>query len=293
MKPFVKWAGGKRRLLHILEAHLPPNIRDISNLTYIEPFVGGGAMLFHMLRHYPNISRVIINDKNENLIQAYVSLRDFPEKIADCVEDLFSKYLLYDSVDLREKVYYTLRDRFNNKEISKLERTALFIFLNRTCFNGLYRENNLGKFNVPHGKYKFPSFLDRHTVRQISQSLQHTDILCGDFENVIDKIDDDNAIFAYIDPPYRPENRERNIFTGYNSGGFSDADQERVKLFCDRIHALGGYFMVSNSDSQTEEGPYFDNLYHGYSIEKFKVKRTINPYNSKDLTFGEIIIKNY
>lgn len=293
MKPFVKWAGGKARILFQLEANLPANFNELNDITYVEPFVGGGAMLFHMLNRYHNITSAYINDINSELINSYKAIKDSPQDLFCHIKAFVNEYLKFEDQSWREKQYYAFRSLFNSKEIDGLERTALFLFLNRTCFNGLYRVNKKGEFNVPHGRYKTPSFFSLETLLGVSEILQKVNIFSMDFQTIINQIPNYENLFVYIDPPYRPVSKEKNIFTQYDSSGFGDIDQERVKVLCDEIHGHNGHFMVSNSDSDTETGSYFEQLFNGYQLKRIEVTRLINTYNAKDLKATEIIITNY
>ena len=292
MKPFVKWAGGKTRLISRLESNLPLGFNRFRNITYVEPFVGGGAMLFHMLEKYPNIARVIINDINPDLISAYNAVKHSPEALIKSIAKFQRQYLKRESSIWREKQYYVLRDIFNSN-IDGLDRAALFLFLNRTCYNGLYRVNGNGKFNVPHGKYPSPAFCSEEVIYEASKALQRVEIMTGDFEKVIDIIGNFRHLFFYLDPPYRPISKEVGIFTQYDSSGFGDEEQERLKEMCDEVNRRGGYFMVSNSDSQTENGAYFDQLYEDYNVKRFGVTRLINTYNARNMNPTEVLITNY
>lgn len=293
MKPFVKWAGGKARILSQLEANLPANFNELNDVTYVEPFVGGGAMLFHLLNRYPNITSAFINDINSELVNSYKATKENPQELFFYIKAFVNEYLKFDTQVWRETQYYAFRSLFNSREIDGLERTALFLFLNRTCFNGLYRVNKKGEFNVPHGRYKRPLFLSLDAILRVSETLQKVNIFSMDFQGILNQIHNYRNLFVYIDPPYRPISKEKNIFTQYDSSGFGDLDQERVKALCDEIHGHNGHFMVSNSDSYTESGSYFEQLFNEYQLKRIDVTRLINTYNAKDLKATEIIITNY
>lgn len=230
-KPFVKWAGGKTRLLDEIKKTLPRDLLQRNGVTYVEPFVGGGAVLFWILQEYPNITRAIINDINAELICTYRAIKSDVEKLIVELTRIQSEYLALDDV-VRKKYFLFQRERFNEKKNSNVETAALFIFLNRTCYNGLYRVNSKGKFNVPHGKYTNPKICDEETLRADSAILQRVEILCGDFAQT-GKYADDNVLY-YIDPPYRPLT-ETSAFTSYAKGGFDDAEQIRLRDFCEQI----------------------------------------------------------
>ena len=200
-KPFIKWVGGKGQLLEQLDEQLPADFENWNDVTYIEPFVGGGAMLFYMLQQYPNIHRAVINDVNPDLTTCYRTVRDFPEDLIDSLRDIQNAYNALDTEEGRKDFFLAVRNRYNEKNLDPLENTVNF-FLNRTCFNGLYRVNKKGVFNVPFGKYTNPQIYDPATIRKDSVLLQRVEILTGDFEATFDYAQD-NTLF-YFDPPYRP-----------------------------------------------------------------------------------------
>ncbi len=179
-KPFIKWVGGKTQLIEQLDAQLPADFDKWENVTYIEPFVGGGAMLFYMLQKYPNIHRVVINDINRDLTTCYETVRDQPDELIASLKKLEGSYLAL-NMDEREKFFLSSRARYNEKNLDAVSNTALFFFLNRTCFNGLYRVNKSGMFNVPFGKYVNPTICDPATIRKDSAILKRVEILTGDF----------------------------------------------------------------------------------------------------------------
>jgi DNA adenine methylase len=294
IKPFVKWAGGKTRILNILEQKLPNIFEQTNGITYVEPFVGGGAMLFHMLQYHKRaIKRVIINDINEDLIGSYKAVQSNPRQLITSLQQLQIKYLNETDMKQRELYYYKIRELFNNTELCDPNRIPLFLFLNRTCFNGLYRVNDKGKFNVPHGRYKTPSFCTEKMIMNASSLLQNVEILSGNFQDTFKALSPNENVFFYFDPPYRPISKEVSNFTKYDRTGFGDKDQESLKRLCDKIDKNGWKFMVSNSDSKTDNGSYFDTLYDKYTIHRFEVVRLINMYNSKNSRPTEILITNY
>ena len=179
-KPFIKWVGGKTQLIEQLDAQLPADYDTWDDVTYIEPFVGGGAMLFYMLQRYPNIRRAVINDVNPDLTTCYHTVRDMPEELIASLTDMQNAYNALSSEEARRDFFLAVRDRYNEKSLNPLENTTKFFFLNRTCFNGLYRVNKKGLFNVPFGKYTNPQICDPLTIRRDSELLQHVKILTGD-----------------------------------------------------------------------------------------------------------------
>ena len=278
VKPFIKWAGGKGNLLQEMEKLLPANFDELENVTYIEPFVGGGAMLFHMLNHHKCIKRAVINDINPDLIQCYKLITKTPKVLIDKLSIIEKNYYSVE-FSARKDLYYGYRDQYNREGIHPDERAALFIFLNRTCFNGLYRVNATGKFNVPYGQYKKP-------VELIIQQP-------GDYKFIRQNLSRDNVNFVYIDPPYRPLGNTSS-FKGYSNSPFGDKQQEELKIFCDRLLNQNCLIMQSNSDSKTENGEsYFDALYEGYDIQRISATRFINAYPEKRMKLKEVIIRNY
>lgn len=293
MKAFVKWAGGKTRLLKQIEQRLPADFAEWENATYVEPFVGGGSVLFHMLKNHRNISRAIINDINPVLIRSYQRIKEDPTPIIQTLDKLRQDYNKILNEEIREKFYYRIRETFNSMIFEDDQKVAFFIFLNHTCFNGLYRENRKGEFNVPHGKYKNPIIFNEKNIMELHHALQKVEIFCGDFSEIFTILETEPT-FVYLDPPYRPISKEITMFTQYDKSGFNDFDQKRLKEICDIFSNKGCRIMLSNSDSYDEEGSFFENLYNnGYHIDRIKVTRMINPYNSSNRKPSEIIITNY
>ncbi len=201
-KPFLKWAGGKTQLLSTIESFLPESFRRENDVTYIEPFVGGGAVLFYMLQKYPNIKRAIINDINPHLIKTYSVLRDEPFSLINVLNDLQNTFKALGEYDKQKDFFLDIRSRFNQSPLTDVEEAAYMIFLNRTCFNGLYRENSKGAFNVPFGRYSNPTICDEELILADSELLQKVELLNGDFSNTSEHVQ--GYTFFYFDPPYRP-----------------------------------------------------------------------------------------
>ena len=291
-KPFIKWVGGKSQLIEQLDEQLPADFGNWKNITYIEPFVGGGAMLFYMLQHYPNIKHAIINDINSDLTTCYRTVRDTPEQLINSLKDIEKAYLALESEDARREFFMAVRDRYNEKNLEPIENTTKFIFLNRTCFNGLYRVNKKGLFNVPFGKYTNPTICDAETIRKDSELLQRVVILNGDFEETIEHAQGNTSF--YFDPPYRPLS-DTSSFNDYTKESFNDDAQIRLKEFCDRINSSGYKFMLSNSDckGKNEEDNFFDVLYQAYQIERVWASRSINSNPNKRGKLTEILVHNY
>ena len=215
-KPFVKWVGGKTQLLGEVERSLPGNFASIKDAVYVEPFVGGGAVLFWILQKYSNISQAVINDINPDLINVYRIIKDAPQDLISVLRQYQDSYICLNDEE-RKAFYLTKRKIFNQKAVSKEEMAALFIFLNRTCFNGLYRVNAKGEFNVPHGKYANPKICDEANILAVSRLLQKVTILCGDFSETLQYAS--NKSLFYFDPPYKPLT-ETSSFTSYAKEGF-------------------------------------------------------------------------
>lgn len=291
-KPFIKWVGGKSQLIEQLDAHLPADFDNWENVTYIEPFVGGGAMLFYMLQRYPNIQHAVINDINPDLATCYRTVRDNPEQLIDSLRDIEKAFLTVQTEEGRKDFFMAVRDRYNEKDLDAIENTTKFFFLNRTCFNGLYRVNKKGLFNVPFGRYSNPTICDPETIRKDSELLKRVEILNGDFEAAFEYAQGNT--FFYFDPPYRPLSDTSN-FNDYSKEAFNDDAQIRLKKFCDRINKAGFHFMLSNSDGKgkNEDDNFFDILYQAYQIERVWALRSINSNPNKRGKLTEILVRNY
>ena len=291
-KPFVKWAGGKKQLLSSIERVLPQDFSKLKNITYIEPFVGGGAVLFWILQNYPNnITRAVINDINPNLTNVYKTIRDNRYELLEILSYFERSYISLSDLDLKKELFTSIRTRYNLETVSSIERAAMFIFLNKTCFNGLYRVNKKGLFNVPYGKYANPKICDVETIESDSELLQRVEILTGDFSQTIDYIGDQTLF--YFDPPYRPISSSSS-FTAYSKENFKDVDQLRLAEFSKQINALGCYFILSNSDSKSSENEvsFFDEIYDNFSIERVAATRAINSIGKKRGKVSEILVTN-
>lgn len=291
-KPFIKWVGGKTQLIEQLDAQLPADFDKWEDATYIEPFVGGGAMLFYMLQRYPNIKRAIINDINTDLTICYQTVKDNPRELIKSLQDIENNYLSLQTEEARKEFFLKVRARYNEKNLDPIENTTKFFFLNRTCFNGLYRVNKKGQFNVPFGKYTNPKISDPDTIIKDSELLQRVEILNGDFECTFD-FAFDNTLF-YFDPPYRPLS-DTSSFNDYTKDSFNDDAQIRLKEFCDKVNDAGYCFMLSNSDckGKNEEDNFFDILYNEYQIERVWASRNINANPNKRGKLTEILVHNY
>lgn len=290
-KPFLKWAGGKGQLLAQLRPLLPKGLVEGQDYCYVEPFIGGGAMLFFVLELFPNISKVIINDLNPNLSITYRVLRDNVDGLIGYLSEIEKTYRSL-SDEERKAYYLKKRDEYNSFTLGEVEQTARLIFLNRTCFNGLYRVNKSGLFNVPFGRYLNPKICDTATLLANNQLLQGVEIMQGDFADTLCDIKHQN-VFVYLDPPYRPISSSSS-FTSYSQEGFSDDEQVRLRVFCDMIDSRGYQFMLSNSDSLKSNGvSYFDEFYQGYQIDRISASRNINSKGTARGKVTEVLIRNY
>ena len=290
-RPFLKWAGRKGQLINTFDGMFPKELINGEIETYIEPFVGGGAVLFHILQNY-NIKKAYINDINKELINCYRCIKVNVENVIKQLEILEQEY--FDS-DNRTEYYYQVRNRYNEIKLNgheDYEKCADFIFLNRTCFNGLYRVNKEGKFNVPHGKYKNPLICDKENLKLCSNLLQTVEISFGSYEKVLDKAD--NKTFVYFDPPYRPL-LEKNSFVSYDKNGFDDNDQKLLAKRYAELNDKNCLLMLSNSDPKNtnENDNFFDDLYKGFQIERVYAKRMINCQANKRGDITEIVVMNY
>lgn len=274
-KPFVKWAGGKRQLIPILNQNLPENFGK-----YFEPFLGGGALLFRMLTER-NDQKCNISDLNSDLILAYTTIRD---KIDDLISSLKNHEKNYQK-DSRS-YYYSVRD---SNPRSDIEKTSRLIFLNRTCFNGLYRVNSKGKFNVPLGKYTNPNIVNEGNIRSVNQILNtnKVSIKCRDFEAVLGDVKEGDLV--YFDPPYQPVSNTAN-FTNYTNNNFTFDDLSRLAKLCRNLDSKGCKVLLSNSDSKEVVKTFSSNT---WKIIKVQANRAINSNSKKRTGHFELLIKNY
>ncbi|MBR1543679.1 MAG: DNA adenine methylase [Muribaculaceae bacterium] len=295
-KPFVKWVGGKGQLLSQLETLLPLDIYE-DEFSYIEPFVGGGAMLFFMLQKFPNIRRVVINDINSNLTTAYSIIKDRPDELVYQLKHIEQKYLSISSEDRRKEFYLEMRRQFNDEQLTCIDKTALLIFLNRTCFNGLYRENAKGKFNVPFGRYANPTICNESVIYADSELLNrfNVQILNGDFKETYKQIDAFGLSFFYFDPPYRPLTATSS-FNSYVKEEFNDNSQIELANFCKHLSARDNVlWMLSNSDcsSKNPSDTFFEEIYSDFDIQRVYASRMVNAQASKRGKLTELLIRNY
>lgn len=291
-RPFIKWAGGKGQLLEVLKANLP-NGMGTTITKYAEPFVGGGALLFSLLNEY-SFEEVYINDNNKELINAFNVIKNNHKALIDILQVMQEEYTKCD-VAPQQEYYYQQRDKFNSLvlcEDTEIIKAALFIFLNKTCFNGLYRVNKAGKFNVPAGKYKNPLICDKENIINISQKLENVIIRSCDYHDV-ENFADTNT-FIYFDPPYRPLNIT-SAFTSYTETEFNDDDQIRLAQLYKKLSMRGVKVLLSNSDPHNVnyEDNFFDELYAPFDIQRITAVRMINSKAEKRGNVTELLIKNY
>jgi len=290
-KPFVKWAGGKGQLLTAIRKKYPFGLEGRIS-KYAEPFVGGGAVLFDVVNHHA-IDEVYISDINQELVHAYLTIRDCAGILIKLLSEYEREYLSAGAEE-RKKIYYNNRNKFNllKKSGDKTpELAALFIFLNRTCFNGLYRVNAKGEFNVPQGSYKIPCICDKGNLLAVSEKLRNVEIICGDY--TLSSAFIDSSTFAYFDPPYRPLSATAN-FTAYAQDGFDDFAQSELAVFIDRMSERGAYVVASNSDPKNteEHDDFFDKLYARHEIIRIEATRAINSNGAKRGKVKELLIAN-
>lgn len=271
--PVLKWVGGKRQLMDEIKRYLP---EDINKRTYYEPFMGGAAVLFEL-----QPKKAVVNDVNQELINVYKTIRDsVDELILDLKKHENTSEYFYEVRDLD-------RDKIKYQTLSDLERASRILYLNKTCFNGLFRVNSSGEFNVPYGKYKNPNIVNEITLRAVSNYFNSSKIefRCGDFEDAIKGIRKNS--FVYLDPPYDPVS-DSSSFTGYAKGGFGREEQIRLKEMVDRLTEKGVKVMLSNSYTE-----FILDLYSEYRVEIVYAKRNVNAVANKRGEIKEVLVMNY
>ena len=270
--PFLKWVGGKRQLVQAIKKLLP---KGMSQYTYYEPFIGGGALLFAL-----QPKKALINDFNEELINVYRVIKDSPSEL---IEDL-SKHIN------TAEYFYNLRSVDRNplfNDLTDIERASRIIYLNKTCYNGLYRVNSSGEFNSPFGKYKNPNIINKPVIMAVSDYLNKSNIQIynGDYERVLQNVN--SKSFVYLDPPYHPLS-DSSSFTGYTQGGWNEKDQLRLRDVCCRLNEQGAKFLLSNSSAD-----FIKEIYSDFDIHVVKATRSINSDSSKRGHVNEFLIRNY
>ena len=293
VKPFLKWAGGKGQLIKEIEQYYPFENGKITK--YAEPFVGGGAVLFDILNKY-NLEEIYISDINAELINTYRGIRDnidiLIKKLSVMQNDFIPLY-----TEHRKEYYLDKRSRFNELKVNgdekiNIEKAALMIFLNKTCFNGLYRVNKKGLFNVPMGSYKNPLICDENNLRAVSEKLQKVKIVCGDYKKSADFIDENT--FVYFDPPYRPIT-DTASFTAYTENLFNDDAQIELAQFVNDMDKKGAKIVISNSDPKNSNtnDDFFDNIYSAHRIKRVEATRMINCNSEARGKIKELLISNF
>ena len=288
-KPFLKWVGGKTQLLPELEAHLPVDFAQTVRV-YAETFVGGGALLFRLLSKGLRPERVVVNDSNPDLANAWRVVQSRADDVLGELAKLAKAYQKLTGEPEKQAFYLGVRSCYNMQRPAgsglDVGRAAQLIFLNRTCYNGLYRVNSRGEFNVPFGRYENPGICDEGTIWAASQALSGIEILSGDFASAVESAD--SGWFVYFDPPYRPISAT-SAFCDYTQGGFGDAEQRRLAAVCRRLDEAGARWMLSNSDSP--DG-FFDELYRGFRIDRVQAGRAINSKGTGRGKISELIVTN-
>ena len=301
-KPFLKWAGGKKQVVNFIDNHLPQKIKEKKVIDkYFEPFVGGGAVFFHLINNY-EIKCVYLGDVNKELMLTYNVVKKDPESLISHLKSFSDDFLPLDT-DERKEYYYNIRDEYN-QDIEDFDynsisdehilRASQMIFLNKTCFNGLYRVNKDGKFNVPIGRYKKPLICDEINIMNVSKALKGVKLRCYDYNHSEKYIDDKS--FVYLDPPYLPV--KKDSFTSYDSTGFGVAEQIGLSEYCKSIDRKNAKFILSNSHSE-DNIEFFDEHYGLkldpplFNFDTIEVKRFINSDGSNRSSVKELLIYNY
>ncbi len=293
VKPFLKWAGGKGQLIQEIESYYP---FENSNFTkYAEPFVGGGAVLFDVLNKY-NLKEIYISDTNAELINTYNVVKNDVNSLISLLQIMQKEFLMLNT-DERKSYYAIKRMRFNNlksnpEENSSTEKAALMIFLNKTCFNGLFRVNKKGFFNVPMGTYKNPLICDKENLIAVSDKLSHVKIICADYKQSAEFIDSNT--FVYFDPPYRPLTNTAS-FTAYTENIFSDDEQIELAKFAEHVRKKGAKIVISNSDPKNynNEDDFFDAIYSSFKIKRVDASRMINCNSKSRGKIKELLISSF
>ncbi|QYR66472.1 DNA adenine methylase [Fusobacterium animalis] len=292
-KPFIKWVGGKGQLLPEINKLYPVELGKNIN-KYAEIFIGGGAVLFDILSKY-KLDEVYISDKNLELINTYKSIRDNVDILIKSLKGMEEQYIPLDNEN-RKDYYYKKREEYNslkiNSEVNNIEKAVLFIFLNKTCFNGLYRVNKKGEFNVPMGAYKKPKICDEENLKNVSLTLRNVKIVYADYRKSEKFID--GKTFVYIDPPYRPLNITSS-FTSYTENDFNDKEQIELAEYINVLNKKGAKIVISNSDPKNNDidDNFFDKLYKNYNINRVKATRMLNSNASLRGAINELLITNY
>ncbi len=300
VKPFLKWAGGKSQLLSQLQTYYPVSYFQKQEITkYVEPFVGGGAVFFDLIQKYPTLT-AYLSDINQDLGIAYRVIKQYPNELIEQLYNIEKHYKQLPSTKQKD-YFYQIRHQFNiqKQEIDSdlytdlwISNTAMLIFLNRTCFNGLFRLNQKGEFNVPFGSYKNPTILNEKNILAVSHYLENVEIYIGDFQKCEVVIDENT--FVYFDPPYRPISQTAS-FTTYSKQPFNDKSQIRLARFFVELDRKGAKLMLSNSDptNLSPTDTFFQKLYHSFHFYTVLANRMINRDGRKRGKIRELLITNY
>jgi DNA adenine methylase len=288
-KPFLKWAGGKGKMISDISQRLP----SLEEYVYVEPFIGGGALLFWILQN-SKVKRAIINDINLDVISCYKMIKNNHLELIKKLSIIEEEFHKIDNIVDKTSFFNDKRITFNNKvNMSEIDNATLMIFLNKTCFNGLYRVNKKNEFNVPFNKGMKPTICDAENINNCNKILQNVTILNGDYSETIKYIEDDKFFF-YFDPPYKPIS-ETSSFNSYNKESFEDNEQVKLRDYCSLLDKMSCKWLLSNSDLKNYDidNDYFDDLYKNYNIQRIKSKRMINSKGSGRGEINEILVSNY
>lgn len=294
IRPFVKWAGGKGSLIPQLNNFYPYELKNGIIERYIEPFVGGGAVLIDILQKY-DVQEAYAFDINIDLINSYNVIKNNVEDLITNLKQMETEYLQLEQEE-RKNYFYNKRDEYNNYTLKEneqnIQRAAQFIYLNRTCFNGLYRVNKAGKFNVPMGSHKNPTICDEENLRNLSKLIQNVQFQYGDYKRSMEYVTENT--FMYFDPPYRPLNVTSG-FTSYTKEDFNDDNQRELAEFYRELNEQNVKLMLSNSNPKNtnKEDTFFDNIYQGFNIDEIYASRMINANSKGRGKISEILVTNY
>ena len=294
IRPFVKWAGGKGNLIPQLNNFYPYELKNGIIERYIEPFVGGGAVLIDILQKY-DVQEAYAFDINIDLINSYNVIKNDVEDLITNLKQMETEYLQLEQEE-RKNYFYNKRDEYNNYTLEEnehsIQRAAQFIYLNRTCFNGLYRVNKAGKFNVPMGSHKNPTICDEENLRNLSKLIQNVQFQYGDYRRSMEYVTENT--FVYFDPPYRPLNVTSG-FTSYTKEDFNDENQKELAEFYRELNEQNAKLMLSNSNPKNtnKEDTFFDNIYQGFNIDEIYASRMINANSKGRGKISEILVTNY
>ena len=294
VRPFVKWAGGKGSLIPQLNNFYPYELKNGIIERYIEPFVGGGAVLIDILQKY-NVQEAYAFDINIDLINSYNVIKNNVEELIINLKQMETEYIQLEQEE-RKSYFYNKREEYNNYTLEEneqsIQRAAQFIYLNRTCFNGLYRVNKNGKFNVPMGSHKNPTICDEENLRRLSKLIQNVQFQYGDYRKSMEYVNENT--FVYFDPPYRPLNVTSG-FTSYTKEDFNDDNQKELATFYRQLNERNAKLMLSNSNPKNtnKEDTFFDNIYQGFNIDEIYASRMINANSNGRGKISEILVTNY